>query len=207
MSWMSFSLQTLTLTTTFLRKTCLTHMLPLRFDQFARSTQELSFLHINCRSLSHKVHDIIILNNFMKANIITVTETWLNSDTSVSIVIPRYSFTSACRCGGKEGGVGFFIHYTIEFSLFTLLLDVTTFEYLFVKLRIHHYAIIVGVIYQPSTNLQKFNEELRLLLDRTVRCQSFVLLGEFHFGSCRQLKISWYFCGSTSHLQTPIFNI
>ena len=168
-----------------------TYIAPSDFYKLPKLPHELSFLHINCRSISNKVQDIITLNSLMKAKIIAVTETWLNPDTSESIFIPDYSFNSVCRCSGRGGGVGLFIHYSIQFSSLTVPLDVTTFEHLFVKLRIHHNSIIIGVIYRPpNTNLQKFNEEFRLLLDQTVRCQSCVLLGDFNIDMSAQIMNS-----------------
>ena len=168
-----------------------TYIAPSDFYKLPKLPHELSFLHINCRSISNKVQDIITLNSLMKAKIIAVTETWLNPDTGESIFIPDYSFNSACRCSGRGGDVGLFIHHTIQFSSLTVPLNVTTFEDLFVKLRIHHNSIIIGVIYRPpNTNLQKFNEEFRLLLDQTVRCQSCVLLGDFNIDMSAQIMNS-----------------
>ena len=77
------------------------YITPNDFEKLPRLPQEISFLHINRRSLSNKLHDIIILNNNIKATIIAVTETWLSSD-SKSIFIPGYSFISACRSAWKE---------------------------------------------------------------------------------------------------------
>ena len=42
------------------------YITPTDFEKLPRLPQEISFLHINCRSLSNKLHDIIILNNNIK---------------------------------------------------------------------------------------------------------------------------------------------
>ena len=78
-----------------------TYIAPSDFYKLPKLPHKLSFLHINCRSISNKVQDIITLNSLMKAKIIAVTETWLNPDTSESIFIPDYSFNSVYRCSGR----------------------------------------------------------------------------------------------------------
>ena len=156
------------------------YITPTDFEKLPRLPQEISFLHINCRSLSNKLHDIIILNNNIKAKIIDVTETWLSSD-SKSIFIPGYSFISACRSGKRGGGVGFFIHQDLHFSPINLSFNFSSFEGLFVRLELNHSSLMLGVAYRPPNNSVKvFNDEFRLLLDHITKRRNCILLGDFN---------------------------
>ena len=92
------------------------YITPEDFAGLPKIPNDISFLHINCRSLTNKIHDINILNNRIKAKIIAVTETWLNDSNCDSICIPGYSFIATSRSEKTGGGVGFFIHQDIVFS-------------------------------------------------------------------------------------------
>ena len=89
---------------------------PADFERLASLPQEISFLHMNRRSLSNKLQGIIILNKHVKAKVIAVTEICLG-DYSESISNPGYSFLSVCLSGKKGVGVGFFL----SIKIFTFL--------------------------------------------------------------------------------------
>ena len=67
----------------------------------------LSFLHVNCRSISSKIYDLSLLIFNSKAHILAVTETWLQDNNSDSVSIPGYNFVCKNRDGKRGGGVGF----------------------------------------------------------------------------------------------------
>ena len=151
---------------------------PADFEKLSGLPQDISFIHINCRSPSNKLQDIIILNNHLKAKVIAVTETWL-SDDSESLSIPGYSFILVYRSGKKSGGVGFFIYQDFHFSRVALPFDFKSFEGLFVKLELHHRSMLLGVIYRPPSNSTKlFNDEFQL--DNITKRHNCVLLGDFN---------------------------
>jgi len=81
------------------------------------NSQSFSILHLNCRSLFHKLTDIQLLLLQSNATVLAVTETWLNKTSADTIYIPGYVFVSKCRENEKGGGVGFFVKDTIAFEV------------------------------------------------------------------------------------------
>ena len=133
------------------------------------------------RGLKIKFHDINILNNRIKAKIIAVTETWLNDSNCDSICIPGYSFIATSRSEKRGGGVGFFIHQDIVFSSTKHHFAAATFENMFVNLKLRNTTITLGVVYRPpKSNLQLFNEELKVTLDQIRKNGDCILLGDFN---------------------------
>ena len=152
------------------------HITPKDFTVLPKIPNAISFLHINCRNLPNKIHYINILNNSRKAKIIEVTETWLNDSNCDSICIPGYSFIATSRSEKRGGGVGLSIHQDIVFKF-----AASTFEKMFVSLKLRNTTITLGVVYRPpNSNLQVFNDEVKVSLDHIRKNGDYVLLGDFN---------------------------
>lgn len=78
-----------------------------------------SILHINSRSLFHKVPVLEVLcgstRNFF--SILLITETWLTEDTAPLIILPGYTFVYRNRINGRGGGVAIFIRDDLHFRM------------------------------------------------------------------------------------------
>jgi hypothetical protein len=76
-----------------------------------------SILHLNIRSIAHKVEDLEALLTILKTPIIlALTETWMHNDDCSFINIPNYTFISSPRIIGQGGGVGIFINDCINYK-------------------------------------------------------------------------------------------
>ena len=98
------------------------------------SSNNLVFLHVNCRSIFNKVHEILIPIEMSHAKVIAVTETWVDQTNNDDISIPGFSFICVPRNGKRGDGVEFFIHQNLNFSIISPNQITLSFEYLFVKL-------------------------------------------------------------------------
>jgi hypothetical protein len=77
-----------------------------------------TFFHSNVRSLNAKIDDLQIVTQQNNADVIAITETWLNSRiTDGAVSLPGYSIVRNDRENGKRGGgVCAFIKSNIPFS-------------------------------------------------------------------------------------------
>jgi exonuclease III len=139
-------------------------------------------VHLNCRSITHKINEIQALLHQLSVNILAVTETWLTepmadtiptetwlTETMVDTIhISGYQFVQKPRKKGRGGGTGFFIREGIEFSIMNLpCADNSNFyESMFIRVASKKCAdMVVGVLYRPpGTNLNEFNMEIDVLL-------------------------------------------
>ena len=150
------------------------------------ASDHFSFLHVNCRSLKNKLHDLVILLHWSRSRILAVTETWLDDNSSLSVEIPGFVFVSRHRVMKKGGGVGFFIDSDLKYSVLDVSswsVDITSFEILLISAECRGIgSFTVGVIYRPpDTNIRVFNAELSNILDYVDRKNMKIfLLGDFN---------------------------
>jgi len=64
-------------------------------------------MHINCRSLLHKLHDIETLLLQLDIDTLAVTETWLDHLCADTIKIRGHNFSYKCRETDRHDAVGF----------------------------------------------------------------------------------------------------
>lgn len=150
------------------------------------SSENLSVLHINCRSLFHKVSDVAMILSLTNVPILSVTETWLTEDRCNDVSIPGYNFVGKCRNGANGGGVGFYIKDTLIFDCIEnqwLNMDFDSFEYMFIKLKQKKSRdIMIGSIYRPpNQSMDDFNNEFSsLLLKINNPKNKIILAGDFN---------------------------
>src|SRR6218665_2944796 len=169
--------------------------------KFNLAEQSLSVMHLNCRSLRHKVPEVNILLGQTEVTILALTETWLDPDTATTISIPGYNFIHKSRSDGRWGGVGFFIKSGIEFHQIESEWSKSkadAYESMFVKLKQKTGKdITVGVIYRPpGDGLDLFNQEFDSLLCHLSRTKSNAFI-TLHY-SIDLLKVN-------THTPTQIF--
>ena len=97
--------------------TCNYH-LPNDFTKNNTNDKNLSILNLNIRSLANKFDAFKnVLNSLNHAfSIISLTETWLNDETSENFNLNNYNFVCSNRAGGR---VGFYISNNLNYKLRT----------------------------------------------------------------------------------------
>ncbi len=76
-----------------------------------------SYMHLNVRSLLHKVAEMEgLLNLFGHPKVLMLTETWLTLDSAL-LEIPDYTFVSSPRLLSRGGGVGAYIHKSLPYVI------------------------------------------------------------------------------------------
>jgi exonuclease III len=145
----------------------------------------LTVLHINCRSITHKLTDINEIIEKLQVSIVALSETWLEADLEDSIQVPGYNFIGKARVGERYGGVGLLIKNNIKFQQYKPKegqKEHKTYESLFIKIFLKKSTPIVGVIYRPpGQQLSDFNEEIDELVAGIQRnSKEVVLLGDFN---------------------------
>ena len=100
--------------------TCNYH-LPNDFTKNNTNDKNLAILNLNIRSLANKFDTFKnVLNNLNHAfSIISLTETWLNDETSENFNLNNYNFVCSNRANRKGGGVGFYISNNLNYKLRT----------------------------------------------------------------------------------------
>ena len=84
------------------------------------STQPISFLHINARSLNKNFDSIELLLLSLKNfpfSVIGVSETWLHKNSPPMFNIDNYQILRSDRGHGKGGGVALYTHNDIKVKL------------------------------------------------------------------------------------------
>ncbi len=141
-----------------------------------------SFLHLNARSQYYKIGEIEALLNLLGLpKILLITETWLSPVSPVQNII-NYHFVSSPRMSGRGGGVGMYIHNSLQFiSKYNSSNQPGQFkniDYLLIELP--HSKISLACIYNPDknlTNLISCIEHIKSLLHPTTRL---IIGGDFN---------------------------
>jgi len=115
------------------------------------SPNDLSILHVNCRSLNKNYDNLLQLIQQLNFTVpvIAVTETWTTKATENDFNMPGYVFTGKSRKHNNYGGVGLYILNNIDFKVRPdLTFDVIRlFDSVFIELK--QSKIVVGCIYKP----------------------------------------------------------
>ena len=154
-------------------------------EQFsAVKNKGLSLLTHNLNGFSKKKDDFetLLLNIKHKFDIISVTETHLNSTTEKYTQLGNYNALFNSRRLRTWGGVALFVKSDITFIPRPDLdvLDEGVFESVFVEILKGGRTLIIGTIYRPPSSDSRFFEHLETLLDKIRDKQSY-LLGDFNF--------------------------
>ena len=165
------------------------------------TTKELSFCHINTRSIlaysnesksnQDKMDEIRqILCKQYEYSVIAVTETWLTSDTlndDADLRIENYTFYRKDRNNGNSrgGGVGFFIADNLHCKV-RLDLSPNNAELLWLEIKTNQKRILIGVCYRPPGQSRDDQNSFFLSLENSLesvkltRPDVLMLLGDFN---------------------------
>ena len=139
----------------------------------------LSVLHMNARSLLGKMDQLRLLCEPNGADIITLSETWLNKDIDDSeIELPGYSIIRRDRSERTGGGV---IIYIREGLVFSERNDLHNNEAIWIQVnRTRCKPFIIGRIYRPpNQQVHKFLEDFNSLAGIEFHFDK-IILGDFN---------------------------
>ena len=177
----------------------------------------INVMHVNARSLKKNLCNLeSLLNNIPgPVSAIAVTETWLTEHTKDVIFIPNYNFFSNCRSNKNGGGVGIFVHSSLNVSIRnTWNRMMHCIESIFIEiLQPNNKNIIIGAIYRPpggdQNTLNMFNAEICSILNSInhEKNKTVIISGDFNldliqYGTHRPMAefldnlLSFSFCPS-----------
>ena len=111
--------------------------------------------HLNLRSIFTGFREFVDVTEVGKFDVVAVSETWLNSNTTSDMVAIRdYKFFRVDRSGGRGGGVGIYVKncYCTELLPNQLLQNKDGFENLWIKIKTNKISVVIGVIYRTTNN-------------------------------------------------------
>jgi len=151
-------------------------------NKFELIGSNFSIMHVNCRSMTHKLGEIRDILSLLPVTILALSETWLEPGLEDTINIPGFTFLHKSRGECRGGGVGMFIRDSIKYQLYDVKRLHKTYEGLFIKTYLSNTTCVVGVLYRPpGQNLIEFNIEIDDLLSSITRgTQTMMLLGDFN---------------------------
>ena len=139
----------------------------------------LHFLHINARSLFHKVSEINKISKRTNAAVIAVSETWLDdSYPDDSVKIEGYNLIRRDRLG-HAGGVSAYIRGDLAYNTRTDLNNVETEDLWFEILLPKSKPLYIGVFYRTNENI-KFLESFKSTLSKLRPECDLIVLGDFN---------------------------
>ena len=150
-----------------------------------QGSEYFSLIHYNCRSI---VKNFNMLKDHVTTlevmfDVIALSETWLNDNSSDTVNLDGYDFVSCPRSSKRGGGVGLYIKNSLQHKYLPLLsksidncAEIVTAE---VKLR-NGKTIIVCCIYRaPNTDMTLLNEHINLIFSKN-STKTVYLCGDFN---------------------------
>ena len=139
----------------------------------------LNIMHLNIRSLRNKTTELSLLAQRAKANVIAITETWLDSSiTDSEVMIPGYNIVRKDR-STLGGGVCLYVKDTLAYNTRTDLSD-DQFEAIWINLLSKKTKpILIGCVYRPP-HQHDFVEKLDETLAKTAPHMETVILGDMN---------------------------
>lgn len=142
----------------------------------------LRIIHLNVRSLVRKIDLLRVLVDSNMPDIITLSETWLNSSVSDSeINLANYDLYRYDRCS-RGGGVAIYVSIGLVSELVIPSVDPLYCECIFVKVILHlNKCLTIGSIYRPpSPPIKSFNSLIATI--NSIFGKNFIiLLGDFNY--------------------------
>ena len=177
------------------------------------STPLFYVMHLNCRSIAHKIPEINELLGYIPVSVLALTETWLNNELADTINIPHYQLIHKAKQSGRCGGVGLLIKQDITYQNYdtaALGPEPKTYECIFARIPLTagNGSCLVGAIYRsPGTNLEEFCVEMDLLMSKIeMKEKHIILMGDFNIDLLRVEDHSGthsFFSNMTAHNLLP----
>lgn len=163
------------------------YYLPSELNNVEVNELDLSFLHLNARSLSCNIDKIHSLLNSLNHSfsIICVSESWLHSDSPSQLLeLHGYKMLRADRETARGGGVVMYVKKDISHRVLDNATFSSEFQSIFIEIENSTYQknIVVGVTYRPpSSHISDFIDYLDSYLNSFMRGGKHVyLLGDFN---------------------------
>lgn len=140
----------------------------------------LFVIHLNIRSLPHKIDLLRAWLSYNKPAVITISETWLQSNIcDAEISLDGYTLYRADR-GSRGGGVATYVSSNLSSEVVTPNESPLHFECLFVRLRFHHKHLIIGNIYRPPNSPSESINNILATINSLNCSDELIILGDFN---------------------------
>lgn len=147
----------------------------------------LKIVYINARSIKNKMDEIEILANGEKADIIIITETWINKQEESYYNFQNFNVVYATR-EKRGGGLGIFINKKLTYEV----LEKTEQNLSFISLKIRLPEVIICGMYKPPSekneSFLKFMDEKLENLNK-MKCESF-FIGDMNINILQKNNLS-----------------
>jgi len=144
-------------------------------------TKGIKIVHLNIRSLIPKIDLLRAWVALHKPNIITLSETWLNSsisDTEINLL--NYTLYRSDR-SSRGGGVAIYVSSELISELTIPTVKPLHFECVFVKVIFHeNKSLIIGSIYRPPSSPAETFDHLISTINSISCNNEIILLGDFN---------------------------
>ena len=153
------------------------------------TTNHLSFLHINTRSLIKNIDNLhkLICKLPSEPDVIFVTETKLNSTSNIDLAQLNNYTLSYKNAFSKAGGVGFYIKKNIDFNIRQdVSLHNKDVESLWAKITLTKtQSINIGVVYRhPTGNIYEFSDQIKdILIKLNSEKHKSYIMGDFNINT------------------------
>ncbi|ESN97412.1 hypothetical protein HELRODRAFT_178204 [Helobdella robusta] len=172
---------------------------------------KFSILHLNARSLFHKIDDLVLFLSFfpIKFSVIFITETWLNERSALVMKFPGYEFVFNNRVNRKGVGVGMFISRSLNFeTCYQDNLNLESIESVSVNVHLNRNRTIklIAIYHPPNTNIDEFFKFFEIFLQNSGF--STYLVGDFNVDLGSYIKNKFNFEMMLSHYKfQPLINL
>ena len=165
------------------------------------ASAEIVISHINVNRLLHKIHKIQDLVHTKKISVLAISETWLDHEVSEGeVTIPGYRFLRRDRAGKRGGGVGIYVHHTLNLKV-DKDLDHPDIESIWVTVSNGHSTpLTIGCIYRPPDAKVKFWKDLEVLTEG-LEGNDLVILGDLNVDT---LNISDHNLNNLNSITSPL---
>ena len=159
-------------------------------QDFARTSNHrsnLSFAHINIRSLRNKVDEVKVLLHVCRFDILAITETHLDRKISNShLEIDNYKIIRRDRDANTMGG-GCLLYIASHIcSTRPSSQESSDIEAIWLKIMVNSSAFIIGTVYRPPSSDSLFFERFQDLLEKLwIKRRNVVIVGDFNCDSAR----------------------
>jgi hypothetical protein len=172
--------------------------LPLHSSKLSSNYLVTSIAYANVASLTAKYDDFCAFSNTYKPSIIMLTETWLTSKITDSLVsLGGYTLFRADRDGKKGGGVCVYIedHTLADYLVVPLYVDTGGIDSLFLKISNCLCTFVLGCVYRPPSSCFDDDKILINYINHTTRKYDKI----FVFGDFNMPDVRWPINGNRLH--------
>lgn len=123
----------------------------------SRGKSGFRIFYQNIRSLKNKIAEIEVIINNYKANLVILSETWINDNQKGFYNINNYNSIYSCR-KRQGGGLGLFLHDTFDYKIIDKY-DSENHSCIIIKI-VKLKLIVIAIYRPPSFNINEFLEFL-----------------------------------------------